>query len=132
MDGFFGGFFLLLWEVESASLTYVVAVVLHLFSVFQVHGPHVAVKQARGVGDCVRPRAARTQSSRVKKVPMSVALTPTPPGSRLPSSSFAFLVRNGDVEALVVDVDQRPEGGETDQIRKIKKIKEQPPPTPPG
>lgn len=32
------------------------------------------------------------------------------PGSWLPSSSFAFLIRNGDVEALVVDVDQRPEG----------------------
>lgn len=31
--------------------------------------------------------------------------------SRLPSSSFAFLIRNGDVEALVVDVNKWPEGG---------------------
>ena len=38
------------------------AVALHLFPVFQVHGPDVAVKQARGVRNRVCPFAAGTQA----------------------------------------------------------------------
>lgn len=39
------------------------------------------------------------------------------PDSWLPSSLFAFLIRKGDVETLVVDVEKRPEGGTEGRIR---------------
>lgn len=51
-------------EVELALLTYAVAVAFHLFPVFQVHGPDVALKQARRVRNCVCPRAADTKAVR--------------------------------------------------------------------
>ena len=38
---------------DVVGLTYGIAVVFHLFPVFQVHGPNMAVEQARGVGDCI-------------------------------------------------------------------------------
>lgn len=43
----------------GASRTYSVAVVLHFFPVPQVHGPDVAIEQAFGVRDCVRPCTAK-------------------------------------------------------------------------
>lgn len=105
--------------MELASFTYAVAVDFHLFPVFQVHGPDVAFKQAWGVRNCVCPCAADTQAveSDYSLQLHTSALFRGCPGSWLPSSSFAFLIRNGDVEALVVDVNQRPEGGNrgTDQ-----------------
>lgn len=52
-----------------ASFTYAVAVALHLFPVSQVHGPDVAFKQARGVRNCVCPRAADAQASQVRFYP---------------------------------------------------------------
>lgn len=106
------------WKL--ASFTDAVAVVLHLFPVFQVHGPDVALEQARGVGNRVRPCAADTRAveSDSSLPSRTRVLLRSRPGNRLPSSPFAFLIRNGDVEALVVDVNQRPEGGkrrDTDQ-----------------
>ena len=38
---------------DITGLTYGIEVVFHLFPVFHVHGPHMAVEQARGIGDCV-------------------------------------------------------------------------------
>lgn len=61
---FGSGVFLCCREVELALFTNAVAVALHLFSVFQVHGPDVAIKQARGVRNCVCPRAADTKAVR--------------------------------------------------------------------
>lgn len=91
-----------------ASLTYTVTVALHLFPVFQVHGPDVALEQARGVRNCVCPCAAETQaveSDSALKCTLSNCFD-----GRLPSSSFAFLIRKGDVQTLVVDVNKWPGG----------------------
>lgn len=93
--------------IESTLQTYSVAVALHLFPVLQVHGPDVAIKQAGGVGDRVRPCAAETASS----LPDELGKPESCSEILLPPPSFALLVGNGDVETFVVDVDQRPAGG---------------------
>lgn len=46
-----------------ALQTYSVAVVLHLFPVFQVHGPDVAIEQAGWVRDRVCPCTAEKKRS---------------------------------------------------------------------
>lgn len=54
--------------VPEGEHTYAVAVVFHLFPVFQIHGPDMAIKQARGVRDCVCPCTAETYKSHIMRL----------------------------------------------------------------
>lgn len=53
--------------------TYIIAVILHLFPVFQIHGPDVAIKQTRGVRDSICPCTVKVhQSSHMTLVPVTL------------------------------------------------------------
>lgn len=94
---------------ESLQHTNGEAAVLHQPPVFQIHGPHVAVEEAGGVGDSVLPGAAQTSPAlEVHAVANMRFYLPSP------SSSFALVVGNGDVVTLVEDLQQGPERGTKD------------------
>lgn len=68
----------------------------------------MAIEQAFGVRDCVRPRASKKRA-RVEFVTLALT-TCSHPMSLVPSPPFALLIGKGNVKTFVVDVNERPAG----------------------
>lgn len=104
---------------EDSACTYSATAVLHLFPVFQVHGPDVAIKKAHWVRNCVRPHTAEIQSIKSHwslQCHLS-EICQSQSKRRLPSPPFALLIRNGNVETFVINVSKRPAGRKPRLVR---------------